>query len=239
MRILQEGLTGDDVKAWQKYLVSQGYSIATDGGFGHETKVATAAFQQKYGLSVDGEVGNSTLMCAVQHGFNAGTQQPATNAASGGVPFRWAAAPTADDADHIKILDGWIEANIVTFLCPYIGTGVHMTLNKAIVDDFQAWMKAVHDAGLMSHLLPFCGGFNPRYKRGMPHDQDPRHVSNHASGHATDWSAARLPLGSHAAPNDPIRDIVPIAKEHGFRWGGDYVHRPDPMHFDSVHSPFP
>jgi hypothetical protein len=154
-------------------------------------------------------------------------------------PFKWISAPTPNDPDHIRILDGWDLVNITTFLCPDLGTlGTHVTMNHECKDDFLALMKAIKEENLMEHLGPWCGAYNSRYKRGVAHDQNPAHVSNHASGHAFDVDCTRLPLGVPVAQTDRIRDIVPIAKEHNFVWGGEF-HRIDGMHFQSIHSPFP
>lgn len=238
MRTLSLGLSGDDVSAWQAYLVTQGFTLIVAGGFDNATKMATVAFQQKHGLSSDGSVGPNTLNYAVQHGFmppGAPTPAPPVTHTA---PFRWVAAPTPNDPDHITIMDGWAAANIVTFSCPYVGAGIKLTLNKAVIDDFQAWMKAVQDANLMSSLGPLCGAYNPRYKRAVPHDDNPAHISNHASGHAVDFDAARLPLGVVVPSNDKMRDIVPIAAKHNFNWGGNF-RRIDGMHYQHVTSPFP
>lgn len=62
-------------------------------------------------------------------------------------------------------------------------------------------------------------------------------VSNHASGTAIDLNATKWPLGSEASVNlNPAQ----IAKVHEIvaatlgvvRWGGDYLGRKDPMHFE-------
>jgi peptidoglycan hydrolase-like protein with peptidoglycan-binding domain len=246
MRILQEGLTGDDVVAWQKYLVTQGYSLTVDGNFGPASKAATATFQQKYGLVPDGSVGPNTMGTAMQHGFGTHVQpvKPVIVVPSGIVsPFKWVAAPTANDADHIQILDNWIATNITTVWCPALNQ--HLTLNHSCVDDVLAWLTELAttkrpDGTSLLHILgPFNGSFNPRYKRGMPHDQNAAHLSNHSAGFALDFNAAHFPLGTPALSTDPVHDIVPIAKRYNINFGGDFVHRPDPMHWQSVHSPFP
>lgn len=60
-RILQEGMQGEDVKAWQNFLKSQGYRIDVDGIFGRDTKRWTMHYQNANGLGVDGVVGENTL----------------------------------------------------------------------------------------------------------------------------------------------------------------------------------
>ena len=61
MAILKLDSTGNDVKQWQQFLLSQGYtSILPDGIFGNNTDIATRDFQTKHGLVPDGEVGPIT-----------------------------------------------------------------------------------------------------------------------------------------------------------------------------------
>jgi hypothetical protein len=62
-------------------------------------------------------------------------------------------------------------------------------------------------------------------------------LSNHASGTAADANATRHPLGTDPTENfsrgqiAAIRSIV-AHTEGCVRWGGDYVGRKDPMHFE-------
>lgn len=83
----------------------------------------------------------------------------------------------------------------------------------------------------------WAGAYNPRYKRGVAHDQNPNHLSNHASGHAFDIAAQRYPLGREIPGPDLIHLLVPIAKSYGWRWGGEFTRR-DGMHFQHETSPF-
>ncbi len=57
---IQKGSQGDDVKKWQQYLNSQGYSLGVDGIFGDKTLAATTEWQGKNGLGADGIVGEKT-----------------------------------------------------------------------------------------------------------------------------------------------------------------------------------
>jgi DNA-binding winged helix-turn-helix (wHTH) protein len=59
--ILREGSHGDDVLVLQRQLVQAGYDpVYLDGQYGPLTATAVRAFQQDYGLVVDGEVGPAT-----------------------------------------------------------------------------------------------------------------------------------------------------------------------------------
>jgi hypothetical protein len=60
---LKTGSKGDEVKALQEFLISQGYDVGktgADGIFGSNTAAAVKKFQQDKGLSVDGIVGSQT-----------------------------------------------------------------------------------------------------------------------------------------------------------------------------------
>jgi hypothetical protein len=57
---LKQGNSGDEVVALQYLLNSHGYSLATDGIFGPNTKNAVQSFQTSKGLAVDGIVGKNT-----------------------------------------------------------------------------------------------------------------------------------------------------------------------------------
>lgn len=54
------------------------------------------------------------------------------------------------------------------------------------------------------------------------------HPSTHAWGIAIDLEAERYPLGSAARMPD---DVVAVFHKAGFFYGGDFLARKDPMHF--------
>lgn len=58
-------------------------------------------------------------------------------------------------------------------------------------------------------------------------------LSNHSSGTAIDLNATRHPLGKAGTfPAEKVPMIRALAKKYGLRWGGDYQHRKDEMHFE-------
>ncbi|MBY8880316.1 C40 family peptidase [Actinacidiphila acidipaludis] len=57
---IQQGSTGDAVKAAQLELNKYGYGLGVDGQFGPGTDSATRAFQSAHGLQVDGQIGPQT-----------------------------------------------------------------------------------------------------------------------------------------------------------------------------------
>ena len=58
---LQRGDINSDVMNMQLALKSLGYTLSADGNFGSGTQRVVKAFQQRYGLKVDGVAGNETL----------------------------------------------------------------------------------------------------------------------------------------------------------------------------------
>lgn len=61
-RLLQQGSSGADVKAWQAVLRLDGFAstVNADGVYGSKTTAATKAWQKQRGLTADGKVGPAT-----------------------------------------------------------------------------------------------------------------------------------------------------------------------------------
>jgi hypothetical protein len=75
-------------------------------------------------------------------------------------------------------------------------------------------------------ISKYSGGYNPRYIRGST-----TKWSNHAYGAAIDINAEQNGFGTgHGTMPQPVIDAF---KRQGFRWGGDYRGRTDPMHFEA------
>lgn len=63
VRVLKNGMEGEDVKALQSALIALGYDCGrwgADGDFGDATELAVRAFQKEHGCSADGQVGEET-----------------------------------------------------------------------------------------------------------------------------------------------------------------------------------
>jgi hypothetical protein len=92
---------------------------------------------------------------------------------------------------------------------------------------FRAW----EDAGLRNRLLTWAGGFVPRFVRGSRTT-----LSNHAWGTAFDVNVAWNARGAMPAlrgEKGSVRELVPIANDFGFYWGGHFSRR-DGMHFEAA-----
>ncbi len=108
---------------------------------------------------------------------------------------------------------------------PSKSVSFHKKGADALVAMFAAWEKA----GLIGLILTWEGSFVPRFVRGST-----RTLSNHAFGTAFDINAKWNAMGSRPAlvgEKGCTRELVPIAHDHGFYWGGHFG-RPDGMHFE-------
>ncbi len=61
MEVLKRGSTGPEVVKLQERLNQAGYDLVADGDFGPATEAVVKDFQEKYGLGIDGIVGEATL----------------------------------------------------------------------------------------------------------------------------------------------------------------------------------
>jgi hypothetical protein len=144
-------------------------------------------------------------------------------------------APTAGNPEAIQISPRWLEENIVVATIPQLGhvrgappsgrAQFHRLVAPRVVELFARWQQA----GLDGLVLTYGGSFAPRFIRGS------RSVlSQHAYGSAFDINVEWNPLG--AVPRlrgskGSVRELVPIANELGFYWGGHFARR-DGMHFE-------
>jgi D-alanyl-D-alanine carboxypeptidase/Putative peptidoglycan binding domain len=253
MRVLKPGVAGSDVGKWQLFLVGQRLARFTPNGkFGPATRAATIAFQEKHGLDADGKVGNRTLGRAMMLGFElvdftgekgSGFPKEPRFKPLVGTParqqifgtFSFVAAPQPDNAEAIRITDDWERENIIRISVPQLagkrgapasGTvRFHQRTATQLQDLFKAWSKA----RVLDRVLTWDGSFVSRFVRGGTT------LSNHAFGSAFDINAPFNPLGAEPAlPGKVgcIYDLVRIAHDHGFYWGGHFSSRRDGMHFE-------
>lgn len=257
MDVLRKGSRGDEVKAWQQFLLGIGlYAGAVDGKFGPVTEEATRRFQQLHRLHVDGIAGNQTIGAAMALGFQVIDESGDDDESGPNWPppptdlkplsdagrkklfgeFRFRAAPTAGNPEGIEILDGWQSKNIATVTVPEL-RGVQGASSKGNVSfhtkaapQLVALFAAWKAAGLIDLVRSWAGSWSPRFVRGSR-----TVLSNHAWGTAFDINAAWNALGARPAlvgMTGSVRKLVPIANAHGFFWGGHYPGRLDGMHFE-------
>lgn len=159
--------------------------------------------------------------------------------------FRHAPVPT--NPERIEILNDWVARNIVRLHVPQLDKGLFAagrhyvrreqgTINchRLAAPSFLKLFKRWEEAGLIDRVLTCAGAFNARLKRGAT---SPKRVnlSNHSWGSAIDLNAGQNPLGSvpvGLGARGCVRELVGIANELGFYWGGHFSSRPDGMHFE-------
>jgi hypothetical protein len=89
---ISRGATGDVVVWAQEHLISAGYAVGVDGGFGVRTQRAIQNFQAAHGLSPDGVVGTQTWAALLRYRIaritwttRHGIRQPVAHAARAGL----------------------------------------------------------------------------------------------------------------------------------------------------------
>jgi len=253
LKLLKMGSTGHFVTQWQIFLRGQGYPVNTTGFFDDETGDATRQFQRRCRIDDDGVVGNQTLGKAVGLGLEivdyAETEASypakptfpplANNTARQQLfgPLEFAPAPTMSNPERIRITNNWDNANIVKLCLPQLigkeGATADGTVHfhRKVAEQLRGLWQAWDDRGLLDLILSYSGDYVPRFVRGRAHEQV---LSNHAFGTAFDINYAWNKLGTEpatAGTNGCVYELVPIAHEFGFYWGGHFTRR-DGMHFE-------
>jgi 3D (Asp-Asp-Asp) domain-containing protein/peptidoglycan hydrolase-like protein with peptidoglycan-binding domain len=265
---LKSGSSGPLVRIWQRFLIGQGLDPkGIDGVFGNDTKAATAAFQTRHRLDVDGEVGNQTWGKALMLGLPAVEDlRPASDRSGDNWPplptnlrrisheervqrfgsFRFRHRPQPDNYENIEITDAWESTNIIQIDVPAVArlrgasrTG-RVRLHRDLRDDFLALWNAWDQAGLLDRLVTWEGMFVPRFMRKTSAEDmraaNPRRLSNHSWGTAFDvnyqWNRLDTVPALLGQPGC-VRELVALANQHGFYWGGHFSSPRDGMHFEA------
>lgn len=254
LKLIKINSTGPLVKNWQYFLIGQGfYRDNADGKFGLMTKAASIEFQKAHNLQPDGVIGNKSFGVAMQLGFEgvedirrdkSGADWPAKpsftplsgNAARQRIfgTFTFVPAPVAGNPENIRITNNWVQQNIVTVTIPQLKA---VTGNDAVqfhrlgADQLVKLWKDWQAADLLHHVNTYHGSYVARFVRGRAAQGL---LSNHAFGSAFDINYAWNKLGvvpALAGQKGSVRELVAIAHENGFYWGGHFD-RLDGMHFD-------
>lgn len=134
----------------------------------------------------------------------------------------------------------WERRNLVTVLVPWpVKTAkygheqplrVHRKAAAKFVELFGRW----DNAGLLPLIKTYDGTHVTRMKRGQEKALDTSKLSTHAFGAAIDlnarWNGFNARPAARALPGSLV-DLVPIALEVGFVWGGSWTIQ-DGMHFE-------
>lgn len=155
-------------------------------------------------------------------------------------PLEFLAAPTPRNREKITISNGFAAAQLRRVTIPQLigidGSPASGTvqIHRLAAVAFTALWVTWEVAGYLNQVLSFDGTFEPRFVRGSAAKQT---LSNHAFGVAFDINVEWNAFGAEPASRGMkgcLYDLVPIANQHGFFWGGHYKTRRDGMHFEFV-----
>lgn len=257
MRYLKFEVRGPDVEAWANFLrgIRPCSELIVGDVFTSEMVAETKLFQRSVGQVPDGIVGPKTMAEAMKIDYDPMIDEGGTDEDGPNWPprpnfgnlsyakredvfgkFAYVAAPHANNPEAIRITDNWADKNISRVTIPQLigvvgapksgGIYFHTAAVAQLLALFQAW----EDAGLAHLIKGYAGSWVPRFIRGS------RSVlSNHAWGTAFDINVPWNYLGAQPAlkgKKGSVRELVPIANEYGFYWGGHFSKRPDGMHFE-------
>lgn len=141
----------------------------------------------------------------------------------------------------------WFASNVVKVVPPYpltyAGKPVKaVSIHKKCADSLRRVFDAIssayvrqYGAKMLEHMIAdgvtiYDGSYNYRPIAGSSN------LSMHAYACALDFDAARNGFTYDRAKGNfkTASIIVQAFKAEGWRWGGDYVNRRDPMHFEAV-----
>lgn len=157
--------------------------------------------------------------------------------------FAYVADPTTFNGDGIRVTDNWVHDNITSVNIPQLngklanGRPIQhgaILFHRAGADRLQRLWAAWETAGLLDRILSFEGGYAARFIRHTE-GRSPRPLSNHSWGTAFDINAAENPFGQEPAQmghTGCVRELVAIANQNGFFWGGHFSGHKDGMHFE-------
>lgn len=253
---LRIGMSGPRVMAWQTFLAGRGVDPgAIDGTFGEHTRDATIAFQRKSKIVADGVGGRETLLKAAAQGFEL-IEEPTHDHTSSNFPPRpsfsplisnsqreavfghydFVPAPKPGNPEAIRILGTWEQDNIVDVPIPQLRGALGakaprtMQFHRLAATQLQGLWADWEKSKLLDRVLIYDGSYVPRFVR-----KSRTTLSNHAFGSAFDINAKFNQLGHRPAlvgEKGSVRELVPVANDWGFWWGGHYDHRKDGMHFE-------
>jgi|GEM_PF-3699917 len=151
--------------------------------------------------------------------------------------FEYENIPNASNCE-VRIKGNWENTNIENVSIPQVkgvanGGAGYIRFNKKASKQLQRLWKAWEDAKLLDRIITFDGGFVPRYKK-LKGGGCATSLSNHAWGSAFDINAGWNALGAEPAllgQKGCTRELVEIAAQHGFYWGGHFSNK-DGMHFE-------
>jgi peptidoglycan hydrolase-like protein with peptidoglycan-binding domain len=252
LQVIRKGSSGEAVRQWQLFLIGEKFiNEVADGIFGPVTDAATRKYQESKGLTADGVVGAKTYAQAISDGMAVIEDEEEFPPRPDFQPllgtsarqkvfgkFTFDPAPTPKNKERIIITGDWEKQNIITLKITQLqgidvfgkpSTG-NMRFHKKAAGQLKGLWAAWEKRSVLERIKTYGGSFAPRYIRGSRTT-----LSNHAFGSAFDVNMAWNGLGKIPAQEGSVgsvRELVPIANDFGFYWGGHFKSRPDGMHFE-------
>jgi len=254
MKAIRLGDKSALVGNWQTFLRGLNYPVTVDDVFSEVTEDATIDFQARHGLTPDGIVGNGTFGKAMTLGFELvepggrGEASPAWPPVPAHLrlvsadecvarfgSFEYVTTPEFGP-EAIRVTTRSAEFKIANVAIPQL-VGVRgfprsgeVLVHAQAAAPLKSLVAAWEAAGLLPLVKSWGGSYVPRFRRGRPGS-----LSNHSWGTAFDINVPWNGLGVRPptkGQNGSVRELVPLANEHGFYWGGHFKSRPDGMHFE-------
>lgn len=246
MKSISSHSKGILVEKWQYFLLGEGYNLTVSGVFDEQTLHNTKLFQQHNEINIDGVVGNETFQKAMELGFL--LVETSTH-----VAFDYLLPPLPkfrpttpylmkshlgnfsfiEQVDQtLAITDNWVKENIVHIEIPDLQLEKplpELKFNKKLDSKIRELFDAWREKNVMHLIKSIDATFELRYIKG-------HHgiLSAHAYGIAMDINKKWNPIGHLPVYKDKIgsvRELVPIANQLGFYWGG-HMKRSEGAHFE-------
>lgn len=111
--------------------------------------------------------------------------------------------------------------------------GIRLAAHKLVAPLFKTFINELCSGGYRLDRTADDWGYANRDVRGAPGVK-----SNHSWGLAVDLNATTNPMTNDGLLHTDLPpNVSQLAAKYGFRWGGDYSGRKDPMHFEFMGTP--
>jgi len=222
---VESKVINSSIEELQKKLNYLGFNCGKpDGVNGSKTRSAIMAFQEQY--FVDGKIDLNTMI-SIDEAYESWSDRK--NKIYLRIPRGIdEVVETFGDIEfvesrrrgYIKIINNWVEENIVEANLGFVGTH---KCHFLMVPIFEKVFNELENRGLDKEVLSFAGIWSARHKMHNPK----RSLSTHSWGIACDINPSTNMPG---IVGDMHPGIVETFEEYGFNWGGRWRHRDD-MHF--------
>lgn len=140
---------------------------------------------------------------------------------------------------------GWGDPSLPTYrkkIKSLIVDGAKFNVHKDVAPIFEHFLdRLVRETNYSLNEVYDDWSYILRPKRGYEeqyeYTKDMRYLSNHSWGLAIDVNATTNPMQSKLKTDLPVAWVRENVTRYGLGWGGDYVGRKDPMHFEFLGTP--